>query len=138
MPYLNSVQLMGHIGKDPESRTISNGSVVTNFTLATTYARKVENDWKEETTWHRIVAWNLSEYALKNMTRGALVFLTGRISNREYKKTDGSTGYTSEVIAEKLQPIVQKQNQDRPVQRETVEKIKQRENYDRPDDEIPF
>lgn len=55
MASVNKVILIGNLGRDPETRYMSNGDAVTNITLATTEVWKDKNGEKQEKTeWHRV------------------------------------------------------------------------------------
>ena len=55
---LNKVQLIGHVGQDPEVRETPQGTKVADLRLATTrYWRDGEGNRQEETEWHRVVFW---------------------------------------------------------------------------------
>lgn len=100
MPYMNQVILMGHLGKDAETRSTGSGNTVTSFTLATSerYKDKQSGEWKENTTWHSIVAWKLHEKTIAQLTKGAGVLVVGKLTNRSYEK-DGQKRYITEVNA---------------------------------------
>ena len=75
---VNKVILLGHLGKDAETKFTPSGTAVSNFTLATSRRWKDQQtgEWKEETEWHRIVLWrseNVSNYLLK----GKQVYVEG-------------------------------------------------------------
>ncbi|MBM3814483.1 MAG: single-stranded DNA-binding protein [Acidimicrobiia bacterium] len=98
---VNKVILLGHLGKDAETRFTTGGSAVTNFTLATNRRWKDQQtgEWKEETDWHNIVLWrseNLANYLLK----GKQVYVEGRLSTRSYEDKDGNKRYRTEVVAD--------------------------------------
>ncbi len=100
---VNKVILVGHLGKDAETRYTPSGTPVTNFTLATSRRWKDQQsgEWKEETEWHRIVYWraeNVASYLLK----GKQVYLEGRLQTRSYEDKDGKKVYTTEVVCEDL------------------------------------
>ena len=59
MAGINKVILLGNVGRDPEIRSLENGGKVAQFSLATNenYKEK-DGNWKEQTEWHNIVAWN--------------------------------------------------------------------------------
>jgi len=138
MPSVNMAIIMGHVGKDPEYKTLPSGNVVSMFSVATVRGRKVEDKWEDQTTWHRIINWNPSEYLINNVKKGTLVFIQGRVENREYKTAEGGVGYVSEIVADKVSPIVAKNKPGTPTQRETLPKLKTQTGYVRPDDDIPF
>lgn len=67
---LNKVMLIGNLGRDAETRFTTNNISVTNFTLATTNSYKgKDGNWQNETTWHNIVAFNLSDYFKENLKK---------------------------------------------------------------------
>ncbi len=101
---VNKVILVGRLGKDPESRTIDNGTMVVNFTIATSesYKDKTTGEKKENTEWHNIVLWRgLAEVAAKYLHKGDLVYVEGKIRTRSWEK-DGITRYTTEVIGDNM------------------------------------
>ena len=100
---VNKVTLLGHLGKDAETKFTPSGVAVTNFTLATSRRWKDQQsgEWKEETEWHRLVMWrseNVSSYLLK----GKQVYVEGRLQTRSWEDKDGQKRYTTEVVVEDL------------------------------------
>lgn len=104
MTSVNKVILLGRLGKDPESRTLENGTMVTTFSVATSETWKDKNtgEKKENTTWHNVVAWRrVGEIAAKYLKKGGQVYLEGKLTTRSYEK-DGGTKYVTEVNADNL------------------------------------
>lgn len=100
---INKVILLGHLGKDAETKFTPSGVAVTNFTLATSRRWKDQQsgEWKEETEWHRVVMWrseNVSNYLLK----GKQVYIEGRLQTRSWEDKDGQKRYTTEVVCDDL------------------------------------
>ncbi len=98
---INKAILLGHLGKDAETKFTPSGIARTSFTLATSRRWKDQQtgDWKEETDWHNVVLWrseNLANYLLK----GKQVYVEGRISNRNYEDKDGNKKYFTEIVAD--------------------------------------
>jgi single-strand DNA-binding protein len=103
---LNKIMLIGRLGKDAETRFTTNNVSVTNFTMATDYSYKGKNgDWVNETTWHNIVSFNLSDYFKDNLKKGKKFYVEGRLSKRDYTDKDGVKRYSTEVITERLIPL---------------------------------
>lgn len=99
MGSLNSVQLIGNLGQDPELRYTGDKTAVCNLRLATTYRTKTG---PEKTEWHRVVCWrDIAENSAKYLKKGAQVFVQGRIETRTWDK-DGTKHYTTEIMAEKV------------------------------------
>lgn len=99
----NRVQLIGHLGDDPNSTTLEGGSVCTNLRMATNRVyTNAKGEKVEETDWHSVVLWNkTAEVAAKYLKRGSEVAIQGRLSTRSYEK-DGQTRYVTEVVADDL------------------------------------
>jgi single-strand DNA-binding protein len=98
---VNKVILLGHLGKDAETRFTTSGTSVTNFTIATNRRWKDQQtgEWKEETDWHNVVLWraeNLANY----LTKGKQVYVEGRLRTRSYDDKDGNKKYVTEVMAD--------------------------------------
>ena len=103
---LNKVMLIGNLGRDAETRFTTNNLSVTNFTLATSNSYKgKDGNWVNETTWHNIVSFNLTDYMKENLKKGRKFYVEGRISKRDYTDKDGIKRYSSEVISERLIPL---------------------------------
>jgi single-strand DNA-binding protein len=100
MGSLNRVQLIGHLGKDPEVRFTANGVAACHFSIATTEQwTDAQGQKQERTEWHRITAWaKLGEACGKFLAKGRQVYVEGKIQTRSYDK-DGQTHYATEIIA---------------------------------------
>ncbi len=103
---LNKVMLIGHLGKDCETRFTTNNVSVTSFTLATNYRYKgKDGNWVDETTWHNVTCFNLSDFFKENLKKGKKFYVEGRISKRDYTDKEGIKRYFTDVISEKLIPL---------------------------------
>ena len=102
---MNFAILKGHIGQEPNIRTLDNGRKVATFTLATTGRYKAQDgSWKEEPpVWHNIVAWG--HLADQPVQKGNLVEIKGKITNRTYEDKEGVKRYTTEIVATDLDII---------------------------------
>ena len=97
---VNKVILLGHLGKDAETKYTPNGTARTTFSLATNRRLKDQQtgEWRDETDWHNIVAWRMENVA-NYLTKGKQVFIEGRLQTRSYEK-EGQKVYMTEVVAE--------------------------------------
>ncbi|MFZ0456259.1 MAG: single-stranded DNA-binding protein [Ignavibacteriaceae bacterium] len=103
---LNKIMLIGNLGKDAETRFTTNNLSVTNYTLATTNSYKgKDGNWVNDTTWHNIVSFNLSDYFKDNLKKGKKFYVEGRLSKRDYTDKDGIKRYITEVVSEKIIPL---------------------------------
>ena len=97
---VNKVILIGHLGKDPEVKTLNNGNKMVTFQLATSKKwRDKEGERKEKTSWHRVVVYNknLVEIAEKYFHKGSKVYVEGELDQREYEK-EGEKRTITEVL----------------------------------------
>jgi single-strand DNA-binding protein len=115
MPTLNRVQLIGRLGKDPESKFTPTGKKVCHFSLA------VSNRWKdksggtkESTEWVNIEAWGrLGEVCQEYLKKGSLIFLEGRLKTDRYEDK-GETKYFTKIVAQTLE-FLDKKPADEPM-----------------------
>lgn len=103
---LNKIMLIGNLGKDAETRFTTNNLSITTFSLATTRSFKdKEGNWQNETTWHNLVGYNLSDYYKDNLKKGKKFYIEGRISKRDYIDKEDIKRYVTDTIVEKLIPL---------------------------------
>ena len=103
---LNKIMLIGNFGRDAETRFTTNNLSVTNFSLATTYSYKgKDGNWVNETTWHNITSFNLSDFFKDNLKKGKKFYVEGRLQKREYTDKEGIKRYSTDVISEKIIPL---------------------------------
>jgi single-strand DNA-binding protein len=98
---VNRVTLIGNLGRDPEIRTLENGVMVANFSIATDESYKGnDGTWVERTEWHDVVAWRaLAERAQRTLKKGMMVFVEGKLQTRKYQDQNGNDRYKTEVVA---------------------------------------
>ncbi len=116
MPTLNRVQLIGRLGKDPESRSTPTGKKVAHFSLAVSQRWKsAEGESKENTEWVNVEAWGrLGEVCQQYLHKGSLVFLEGRLKTDKYEDKGGETKYYTKVVALSMQ-MLDRKPEDEPV-----------------------
>ena len=102
----NYIQLVGHLGKDPELTTFDNGSTKACLSLATNYKyTSRDGDPVEETTWHRVIGFGTTAEIMRDrLSRGKRVLIEGRMQYGTYEK-DGQTVNTAEVVAQRVTPL---------------------------------
>lgn len=101
---LNKVQLIGNLTRDPELRYTPQGTAVCVFGLATNrYWTTESGEKKEDTEFHRIVAWNkLAELCAQLLFKGRKVYVEGRLQTRAWTAQDGSQRQATEVVIEEM------------------------------------
>lgn len=95
----NSVQLMGHLGMDPEVKVFDSGKQKAAFSMATTEKYVNQKGEKvEDTQWHNIIIWGkLAEVAGKYLKKGSEVLVQGKLTHRAYETAEGDKRYITEV-----------------------------------------
>lgn len=98
---VNKVILIGHLGRDPEVRSMQNGTKVANLSLATSesWKDKATGERKEKSEWHRVVIFGpLAETAERFLKKGSKVYLEGALQTRKWTDKDGHEKYSTEVV----------------------------------------
>ena len=98
--YLNRVQLIGNLGRDPEVRTTQTGKTVVTLVIATGESWKDERGNRvEKTEWHRIVIFSegLGQIAEKYLEKGSKVYLEGKLCTRKWQDQSGADRYSTEI-----------------------------------------
>lgn len=104
---VNKAILIGRLGKDPETRYMTNGEAVTNVSLATSENYKDKNGEKQERTeWHNLVFYRrLAEIAGEYLKKGSLIYVEGRIQTRKWQDKEGKDRYTTEIVANEMKML---------------------------------
>lgn len=100
------MQIIGHLGRDPELRHTVSGAPVCRLLIATSdaYRDKSTGELVEETEWHSAVLWNrLAEIAAEYLRKGRQVYVEGKKRTRKWQDKDGNDRYTVEIIASNMQ-----------------------------------
>ena len=114
MPALNRVQLIGNLGRDPESRFTPTGKKVCHFSVGVNQRWKAGGETKEYTDWFNVEAWGrLGEVTQEYLKKGSLIFVEGRLKTDKYEDK-GETKYYTKVVALSLQ-FLDRKPADEPV-----------------------
>ena len=108
MTGVNKVILVGNVGKNPDVVTFpAEGAAPVkkaSFPLATTeYRRNRDSERVEITEWHNVVCWRgLADVAERILTKGAQVYVEGRLQSRTWEDKEGNKRHVTEVVADNL------------------------------------
>jgi len=149
MAGVNRVIIIGHLGNDPEIRTMPNGEQVANITVATSesWTDKNTGEKKTQTEWHRIVLYRrLAEITAQYLTKGSQVYIEGRLKTRKWQDSNGQDRYTTEIQGDNLQMLGGRQDAAQnqpPKQQDKQQKAQSKPQQSEPpmdafDDNIPF
>lgn len=102
MAGLNKVQLIGRLGRDPESRSFQNGGKIVTLRLATseTWRDKQSGERKERTEWHTVTIHNeaVGKIAEQYLRKGSEVYVEGKLETRKWQDQSGQDHYSTEVV----------------------------------------
>ena len=101
---LNKVQIIGHLGKDPEMRYTPSGKPVTTFSVAVSRSwNSADGERHNETEWFNVVAWgNLAEICKQYLLKGQQVYIEGRLQTRRWDDKEGVKHTSVEVVANEM------------------------------------
>lgn len=101
---LNKVQIIGHLGKEPEMRYTPSGKPVTTFSVAVSRSwNSADGERHSETEWFNVVAWgNLAEICKQYLTKGQQVYIEGRLQTRRWDDKEGAKHTSVEVVANEM------------------------------------
>ena len=95
----NHVMLIGHLGRDVEIKRFDSGNHVAHVSLATNASYKKENEWVQETQWHRIVAWGKNAERMANqLKKGQQVAIQGKLKYKSFEDRNGITRTVAEIL----------------------------------------
>lgn len=144
MASFNRITIVGYLGRDADLRYTPQGTAVCNFSVATTERRKDKSgEYQDLTTWFNVSLWgSKAEATNQYLSKGKLIFLEGRLTQREYQDRDGNTRTSLDVNASDLQfigprgedgpPMTRDESRTRPSTREDTAAAPVTE------DDIPF
>jgi len=145
---INKTTLVGHIGKDPETRYTAAGAAITTISVATSeqWKDKETGEQKEHTEWHRVQFFGrLAEIAGEYLRKGSQVYIEGKLRTDKYTDKEGVERYATNIIAHEMQMLGGKpEGGDRAPDRKPTSalaiKRQQPQQVSVPfeDDEIPF
>lgn len=129
MSSVNKAIILGRVGKDPDVRQTPNGIKVVNFSLAT--SRKIKGE--DQTQWHRIAAYDkVAEIIAQYVRKGSLLYVEGEIKYGKYTNRDGIEQNTTDIVANQIQLIGPRPQQQDDVQRHPPEESQE------DDSDVPF
>lgn len=110
---INKVILMGRLGDTIKLTYFSEGNCIGRFPLATdqVHTNRETGERVVTTEWHTIVVRNkVAEIFEKYLSKGDLVYLEGRLKNRQWQGQDGIMRYATEIYVTDFQLLNNKKN----------------------------
>jgi single-strand DNA-binding protein len=102
--FVNRVELIGNLGRDPEIRNTQQGKKIATLSIATgeSWKDQQSGEWRERTEWHRVVVFNegLAKVVEKHLTLGMKVRIEGKLRTRKWQDQSGQDRYSTEIHVE--------------------------------------
>ena len=100
----NKVQLIGHLGQDPEIRNTDAGKKLVKFSVATNEIyRNAKGEKVKETQWHNLIAWGkIADIVEKYLNKGSEIAIEGKLITRNYNDKEGNKKYVTEIQVNEL------------------------------------
>ena len=102
--FVNRVELIGNLGRDPEIRSTQQGKKIATLSIATSESWKDQQsgEWRERTEWHRVVVFNegLAKVVEKHLEKGMKVRIEGKLRTRKWEDQSGQDRYSTEIHVE--------------------------------------
>lgn len=100
----NKVQLIGHLGNNPEIVNLTTGKKLAKFSIATNESYKnAKGETIKDTQWHNVVAWGkTAEIIEKYLQKGNEVAIEGKLVNKNYDDKEGNKRYVTEIVVNEL------------------------------------
>ena len=107
MSNLNQCNFIGRLGQDPEQKYMPNGKAVVNLSIAVSEKWKDQQGQQQESTeWVRVTAYDkLAEIIGQYVTKGSLIYISGKMKTRKWQDQQGNDKYTTEIIANQMQML---------------------------------
>ena len=104
MASVNKVILIGNLGQAPDVRVTNSGMKIAEISIATSSFFKKDNQRIEKTQWHTVTLWGrLAEVVEQYTTKGSSVYVEGRLEHEKWQDQNGTTRYTTIIVAETVQ-----------------------------------
>jgi len=107
MSSTNKVTLIGHLGQDPQVRTLPNGQKVAHLRLATHEpCGSLPEERSKNTQWHNLVAWALqASIAEKELSKGRKIMVHGRLQQQSFTDKAGIKRQSTCVKVYRIRPL---------------------------------
>lgn len=129
---MNMVMLIGRLTRDPEIRYTEMGVCIARYTLA---VDRISKD--KEADFISCVAYaDKGEFAEKYMKKGMKMAISGRLRTGKYEKDDGTTVYTTDVVANVQEFCESKKNTGRDLMDD--EAAGEYGGFEKTEEDLPF
>lgn len=138
---LNKLQIIGHLGQDPELRYTGSGTAVANLSVAT------DAPMKDDPEWHAVTCWgDLAGIVNEHLSKGERIYAEGPVQTRQWEDSDGNTRSSTELHADEVLFLgsdegakdVREQKESRRTQKAQAGMQNGEQETFEPEDRLPF
>lgn len=108
MPYVNKIEIMGNLGRDPEIGYMPNGTPTAKINVAVTetWTDKSTGEIKEHTEWFPVLLYSHhAETVCKYMKKGDCILVYGKQRTRPYTDKAGTPRTVTEILCNEMRII---------------------------------
>ena len=129
---MNNVQIMGRLGRDPEIKTIGNGTTLCKLNVA---VDRFQKGGEKTTDWFLVTCWDkLADTCADFLQKGRQIVVEGRLQTRSWETDYGEKRYATDIVAHRVHFCAAPRGNDAP----TGGAGKHSEVDYGADDELPF
>ena len=109
---MNKIFLIGRIANDVNLSETNSGVAVCRFSIAVN-RRRASDDAEQQTDFFNVTAWRgLAETVARYCKKGNKIAVSGQIQIRQYEDREGAKKTSVDVVAEEVEFLSQKQNDE--------------------------
>lgn len=137
---MNIAIIMGRLGRDPETKTMSNGNTLVTFSVATDEVYEQGGAVKKSTTWHSVISWDQKRnpYLASELRKGSWVHVLGSISINQWEDKNGNKRSTPQIKAKEVTILSATGDKRTPAMQAYLAGPSEPQPSDANDDDIPF
>ena len=102
---INTITLLGNISSDITFKDVGEHKII-EFSVATEYSYKAGDEYKKNTTFHRVSCFNPNQFLIDKLHKGSKVMVVGRQDNWSVKQEDGTYKNYNQVSASEIVPLL--------------------------------
>jgi len=99
---MNIVYLLGNLGQEVTVRQSQKGTHIASVSVATNKNEKIDGQWQNKSTWHKVVAFGKTADRLAQLRKGEMVFLVGELVVDSWQAQDGQQRTETKVYVSKV------------------------------------
>ena len=131
---------IGNVTRDPEARSLPDGSAVVNLSVACNEKYKDKSGVAQELTEYINIVFfgKLADVASKYVQKGNLIYIEGKIKTDKYTDKNGVEKYSTKIVASQMQMLGGKKYESKTVNDDVARFDKLAGGVANMEDDVPF